>query len=233
MKYFDLINKFCENLELNFNKTMYEKIITYTKELIEYNKKVNLTAIVDEEAIITRHFLDSISFFNCKVDLNSKICDVGTGAGFPGIPIKIIRDDINIDLIEVSSKKVEFLKHIIQILDLKNINVIQERVENVSHETFFREKYDYVTSRAVSRLDKLLELCFALVKVNGHFIGLKGINFYDEIIEAIKVINIMGGEFEKAIYLKEFNSSIVAIKKIKETPTIYPREYKKILKKSL
>lgn len=233
MKYYNLISNFCNNLKIEFNEEIYNKIIFYTKQLITYNEKFNLTAITDEESIIKRHFLDSISFFNCNIAKESKICDVGTGAGFPGIPIKILRNDLNIDLIEISNKKVEFLKHIIEILDLSNINIIRERVENVSHETLYREKYDIVTSRAVSRLDKLLELSFALVNTNGKLIAFKGINFYDEIIESIKVMNLMGGEFEKAVYLKEFNSSLVVIKKIKETPTIYPREYKKILKKSL
>ena len=233
MKYYELISNFCNNLNLKFNEDIYRKIITYTNELISYNNKFNLTAITDEETIIKRHFLDSFCFYYNNIENNSNVCDVGTGAGFPGMAIKILRDDINIDLIEVSTKKVEFLKHITSTLDLKNINIIRERVENVSHETFYREKYDYVTSRAVSKLDKLLELSFALVKLNGKFIGFKGINFYNELIDSIKVINLMGGEFKESIYLKEFTSSLIVIKKIKHTPSIYPREYKKILKKSL
>lgn len=233
MKYFCLMKNFCDKLNIKFDEHIYEKFMIYMKELIEYNKKINLTSITNENLIINRHFLDSISIFNYKIEKNVTICDVGSGAGFPGIPMKIIRDDLKIDLIESTNKKVEFLKYIVNILNIKNINIINKRVENVSHETFYREKYDYVVSRAMARLDKLLEMSFSLVKINGKYIALKGKKSDEELEQAYNTINKMGGVLDTKIYLKEFDSNLVIIDKIYKTPEIYPRKYNLILKKTL
>ncbi len=233
MKYFCLMKNFCDKLNIKFDGNIYEKFMIYMKELIEYNKKINLTSITNEDLIINRHFLDSISIFNYKIEENATICDIGSGAGFPGIPMKIIRDDLKIDLVESTNKKVEFLKYIVDILNIKNINIINKRVENVSHETFYREKYDYVVSRAMARLDKLLEMSFSLVKINGKYIALKGKKSDEELEKAYNTINKMGGVLDTKIYLKEFDSNLVIIDKIYKTPEIYPRKYNLILKKSL
>lgn len=232
MKYFNIMKEFTEKINLNFDENTYNKFIVYMEELIKYNNNVNLTSIVDEEEIIRRHFLDSISIFNHNINKNSYICDVGTGAGFPGIPMKIIREDLKIDLIESTEKKVKFLSFIINKLNLKNINIICDRVENVSREKNNREKYDYVTSRAMSRLCKLLELSFPLLKVNGQYIAFKGLKALEELDEAKNSINILGGEFNKIIDVDEV-SKLIVIDKIKKTNIKYPRNYNLILKKPL
>lgn len=233
MKYFDIMNEFCNNMNIEFNQNMYKKFILFMEELIKYNNKFNLTSIVNEDEIIKRHFLDSISLLNYNIDTNSKVCDVGTGAGFPGIPLKILRSDLKVDLLESTTKKTMFLQHIIKELKLYNVNIINDRVENVSHETLYREKYDYVISRAMARLNKLIELSFALVNINGKYIALKGNKFNEELLEANISINKMGGEIEKIIPINEFNSNIIIIKKIHTTDIAYPRKYNLILKKPL
>lgn len=233
MKYFYMINKFCNNLDIELTKEMYEKIILYMETLIEYNTKINLTAIRDRDDIISRHFLDSISVFNYKIKHNCSLCDVGTGAGFPGIPIKIIRDDIKLDLIEATSKKTKFLEHIVNILKLTNVNIINDRVEDISRNKEFREKYDYVVSRAMARLNRLLELSFPLVKISGYYIALKGENVEQEILESKEAIVKLGGNLDKRIKINEFNSSLVIVKKLNKTPYEYPRKYKIILNNSL
>lgn len=233
MKYFDILKKFCDNINLDFTIEMYEKFILYMKELIEYNKKVNLTSITDENLIIQRHFLDSLSIFAYDIKLHSTMCDVGSGAGFPGIPIKIIRNDIKIDLLESITKKSKFLEYILQKLDIKDINVINNRSEYVSRETYYREKYDYVISRAMARLNRLLEISFPLVKLNGKYIAFKGENYKEELEEGYNTIYKIGGNLEKIIHINEFNSNLIIINKVNETSNIYPRKYSLILKKPL
>lgn len=233
MKYFNLIKPFCYKMNIDFSIEMYEKILIYIKELINYNKKVNLTSILDEETIIKRHFLDSLSIFNYNIDLNSNMCDIGSGAGFPGIPIKIVRNDLKIDLIESVHKKSKFLEHILNKLDIKDVNVINNRSEYVSRETNFREKYDYVISRAMARLNKLLELSFSLVKVNGKYIAFKGEKYKYELDEAYDAIYKMNGKLNKVIHIREFNSNLVILDKLDKTPDIYPRKYNLIIKKPL
>ncbi len=231
MKYFNMLNEFCSKLNIKFDIDMYEKILIYTRELINYNKKINLTSINTEEKIIKRHFLDSLSIFNYNIKLNSNMCDIGSGGGFPGIPIKIVRNDIKIDLIESINKKCKFLEHIVNILDIKGINIINNRAEYVSRETYYREKYDYVISRAVSKLNILFEISFALVKINGKFISFKGSNYKEELRKSDDIIIKMGGILYKIIYIEEFNSNLVIINKIDQTSHDYPRKYNIIIKK--
>lgn len=233
MKYFDIMETFCSKLDIKFSNYMYEKFNIYMEMLVEYNKNINLTAIKNKDEIVSRHFLDSISILNYKINYNSKLCDVGSGAGFPGIPIKIIRDDINIDLIESVSKKTKFLNDIINILNLDNIKVINMRVEELARNKIYREKYDYVVSRAMARLNELLELSFPLVKVTGKYIAFKGLKAKQELEESINAIKILGGEFENIMNIPDFNSNLIVINKIFKTPDFYPREYRVIVKKSL
>ena len=212
MKYFLKMNEFCSRLGINFSEDMYEKFILYMKELIKWNENINLTSILNEEDIINRHFIDSISIFNYFIEQNSYVCDVGSGAGFPGIPMKIVRDDLKINLIESTGKKAKFLTRIIEILNLKNINVTNNRAEYVSRET--SNKYDYIVSRAVARLDKLLKISFSLLKSNGKFIAMKGIKADEELREAEKKIASLGGTLKDKIYLKELNSNLIIIERL-------------------
>ncbi len=231
MIYYDLINDFCNENHIDFNKDMYEKLLIYMELLIDNNKKFNLTSVDDKEGIIRRHFIDSLTILKHNLKPNCALCDVGTGAGFPGLPVKIVRDDISLTLVEATNKKTNFLKEVIKEFSLNNIKVINDRGENLSRDSSHREKYDYVTSRAMARLNKLLEISFPLVKVNGEFIALKGIKANEEIEEFKKGLKILGGEIKNIISYNEGN--IIIIKKTNKTPNIYPRNYNLILKKPL
>lgn len=233
MVYFNMIYDFCKSINVDFTTDMYDKLYIYMKELILYNNKINLTSITSEEEIIRRHFIDSISLLSYPINNNCTLCDVGTGAGFPGIPLKILRPDISLTLVEATLKKVKFLQHITKLLDINDIYIINDRVENISHDPIYREKFDYVTSRAMARLNKLLELSFPLVKVNGEYISLKGNKATEELNEAHKCIGILGGVIKDIINIPDLNSNIIIIKKNKVTNNQYPRQYNIILKKPL
>ncbi len=226
------MKEFCQKIDIEFDEHIYKKFEIYMDELIKYNKNINLTSITDEEQIINRHFLDSISIFKYKIKDFSYICDVGSGGGFPGIPMKIIRNDIKIDLIESNNKKVRFLKHMILKLELDNINVICERIENVSREKNFLEKYDYVTSRAMARLCKLIEMTMSILKIGGKHIYFKGVKYLEELDESQNAIGILGGKLNSILSVDEV-SKLIIIDKIKKTPNMYPRNYNIIIKKPL
>lgn len=194
----------------------------YYKDLVEKNKVMNLTAITEENEVYLKHFLDSILPLKNIKD-NSKILDIGTGAGFPGIPLKIMNSTLNITLLDSLNKRINFLNEEISKLDLQNIKAIHSRAEdyaNVSRETF-----DYVVSRAVARLNTLLEYCLPFVKIGGMFIAYKGSSSNEEIEECANALKILGGKIEK---VEEFDlegnfRSLIYIKKVKETPKKYPR----------
>lgn len=233
MTYFNIMEEFCRSISIEFTNNMYDKFYKYMQVLIEYNKKVNLTSIIDEENIIRRHFIDSISLLNYKLYHGCILCDVGTGAGFPGLPLKIVRPDIKLTLIEATTKKVKFLEYIISLLGIDGIIILNDRVENISHDPRYREKFDYVISRAMARLNRLLELSFPLVRLNGEYISLKGNKAMEELNEASKCIEILGGVKKKVITLSNLNSNIIILKKNRSTPIKYPRQYNLILKKTL
>lgn len=207
---------------INVNEKQLLLFNNYFIDLIEKNKVMNLTAITDKEQVYTKHFIDSVLPVKF-IKENSKILDIGTGAGFPGIPLKIIEESLNIVLLDSLNKRVEFLKEEISKLNLNNIQAVHYRAEdyaNVSRETF-----DYVVSRAVARLNTLLEYCLPFVKVGGTFIAYKSVNSEEEITEAKNALSILGGKIEKIEeYDLEGNKRVlIFIKKVKETPKKYPR----------
>ncbi|MBE5745719.1 MAG: 16S rRNA (guanine(527)-N(7))-methyltransferase RsmG [Clostridiales bacterium] len=194
----------------------------YYIDLIEKNKVMNLTAITEKEQVYLKHFLDSVlPLYDIKD--NAKVLDIGTGAGFPGIPLKIMNDTLNVVLLDSLNKRINFLNEEIEKLNLKNIKAIHSRAEdyaNVSRETF-----DYVVSRAVARLNTLLEYCLPFVKVGGMFIAYKSINSNEELDECANALKILGGKIEKIkeIDLEGNLRTLIYIKKVKETPKKYPR----------
>ena len=222
--------------ELNISVTplQLEKLDIYYNLLIEENKKYNLTAITNKEDVYLKHFYDSLTLTKIITLSNQHICDIGTGAGFPGIVLKIIFPDLKVTLLDSTEKKCKFLKLIISKLNLNNIDVINERAEIYSKTT--REKYDIVTSRAVAPLKHLLEYSIPLVKVNGYYIAMKG-----DISKEIVGIDI----YEKKLDIKEVkrlsfklpkeNSIITLInyQKIAKTNIKYPRRYTEIKKKKI
>jgi 16S rRNA (guanine527-N7)-methyltransferase len=197
----------------------------YLKELLEWNKKFNLTAITDPEEIRTKHFEDSLALLQV-IDLTSQsVIDVGAGAGFPGIPIKIVRPEIKLTLLEATRKKVEFLKHIVSALALKDVEIIWGRAEDIAKEK--RESFDIAVSRAVAKLNVLCEYCLPFVKVGGTFASYKEEKVEEEIEEAKEAVEILGGKFIEAKKIRLPDSAIVRtmviIEKISPTPAKYPR----------
>ena len=222
------------SLNLEINDEILSKLDRYYKLLNEWNNKFNLTTILEEKDVYLKHFYDSICIVKSNLISNDniKLCDFGTGAGFPGIVIKIFFPNINVTLIESNNKKCLFLNEVIKELDLKNIEVINDRMEIYTKKV--RESFDIVTCRAVSHLRIISELAIPLLKVNGYFLPLKS-NIDEEIKESNDILNKLNSKIENIISyelpIENSKRNILIIKKLKETNLIYPREYKKIIKK--
>lgn len=218
--------KMCNDLGIDLNKIQIEKFLRYKDLLVEKNKYVNLTAITEDREIILKHFVDSLTI-NKYLEDKAKIIDVGTGAGFPGIPIKILREDVDVTLLDSLNKRVNFLNEVIADLDLKQIGTVHGRAEDVAHKAEYREKFDTVTARAVANLATLSELCLPFIKQGGKFICMKGSSI-EEINEARTALEVLGGEVVSVdkflLPSSDMERNIVVIKKIKPTPNKYPRK---------
>ena len=219
--------------EFEFTTEQYKKFDLYADFLVEYNEKVNLTAITAPDEILLKHFIDSVMILK-YVDIpeNSSIIDVGTGAGFPSIPLKIMRPDLNLTLLDSLNKRIVFLQELCNILQL-DAEYIHGRAENFSKLPDYREKFDFSCARAVADLGLLSELCLPFVKVGGVFISMKGPS--EDLENGKKAVDILGGEFGNVheYHLGEDCRRIVEIKKISQTPTKYPRNSAQIKKKPL
>lgn len=224
-----LLIKACEALNLSINEKQVEQFIKYKDLLIEWNKKINLTAITDEKEIILKHFIDCISLMSVyKIEDNMNIIDVGTGAGFPAVPIKIMCPDVNVILLDSLNKRINFLNELIAQLELKKIFCIHSRAEDSGRDKKFREKYDLCVSRAVANLAVLSEYCLPFVLVGGTFISFKSVNIDDELNEAKTAIKKLGAKIDSVktvnIPYSDIQRSMVIIKKIRQTPSQYPRK---------
>ena len=218
---------------LTLSREQYDKLRIYSKFLVEYNEKVNLTAIKEPMEILRKHFIDSIMVTKfTDIPLNSTIIDVGTGAGFPSVPIKIYRPDVKITLLDSLNKRVDFLKQLCEKLEI-DAEFIHGRAEDFSNKVEYREKFDYSCARAVANMSLLSELCIPFVKINGSFLAMKGPN--EDISLGANAVNILGGCIEKETEYKLFDESrkIVIVKKISQTPPKYPRNSSQIKKKAL
>ncbi len=209
-----------DKLNLVINDEEIKKFIMYKKLLKEWNEKINITAITDDEEIDIKHFLDSLTPLSTELfDNKVKIVDVGTGGGFPGIPLKILRNDIELLLLDSLNKRINFLKDVIGKLSLKDVEALHGRAEDFGKDPLYREKFDIATSRAVASLNVLSEYCLPFVKVGGYFIAMKGTEVDQEIDEANRAIKILGGSIEKKELITLPNSdiehSLIIIKKIK------------------
>lgn len=224
------INNMKENLKklkIAFFVEQLEQFFVYMNLLIEWNKKMNLTAITDPEEIIIKHFIDSITILK-NIEDDSKLIDVGTGAGFPGIPLSIMNPTLKITLVDSLNKRLIFLEEVVKELNLKNVEIIHSRAEDLGQNNNYREKFDYATSRAVANLSTLSEYLIPLTKKGGEIICMKAGNTIDEINEAKKAVRILGGKIENVEEFKlpqtDIERTIIVIKKEKETPKIYPRK---------
>lgn len=226
-KFQEVINQFGPQLGLNLNEDIIDIFYIYYRTLIEENSKYNLTAITSPEEVAEKHFLDSLTLIH---DLNEisgkKIVDIGTGAGFPGLPIKIYNPGLHMTLIDSVNKKIMFLEKVIEKIQLNKVEAIHARAEEVA-EGKRREFYDAAVSRAVAELRVLVEYTIPLVKVGGLFIAAKGPNIKDELKDANNAINILGGQVENVREFKlpvsQEGRTVIVIRKIKSTPKNYPR----------
>ena len=230
----DLLKKASLELGLEINEIQIKQFLDYKNLLIDWNNKINLTAITEDREIILKHFIDSITV--CKyIDFNDKsFIDVGTGAGFPALPIKIMQKDAKVTLLDSLNKRINFLKIVCDEINLSNVEFIHSRAEDGGQNKQLREKFDFCVSRAVANLSVLAEFDLPFVKVGGSFIALKGPLLDKEVIEAEKAIKTLGGEIEKIetinIPFTDINHKIIFIKKLRQTPKQYPRKAGKITK---
>lgn len=225
----DLFKKY----ELDLPSEVYGKLEIYADFLVKYNENVNLTAITDGREIFVKHFLDSILLLKyVDIPSNSSIIDVGTGAGFPSVPMKIYRPDLKITLLDSLNKRINFLQQLCEMTQI-DAEFIHGRAENYGKESQYREKFDFSCARAVANLSVLSEYCIPFVKIGGYFLSMKGPN---EIIdESNKAVELLGGKIKSDIQYSLENDTrrIIAIEKISQTPTKYPRNSSQIKKKPL
>lgn len=227
-----LLKNACNELNLKIDDNQIDQFLKYKQLLLEWNEKINLTAITDDKEIILKHFVDCLTV--CKfIDFNNKtFIDVGTGAGFPALPIKIFCKSSAPTLLDSLNKRINFLKTVGNELNLQNITYIHSRAEDAGQDISFREKYDFCVSRAVANLSVLAEFDLPFVKVGGYFIALKGPLLDNEIIDANKAITTLGGIIEKVETIKipftDIEHKLVFIKKLRQTPKQYPRKAGKV-----
>lgn len=208
------------------NKEQKQKFNLYMDLLNEWNKKINLTAITEPEDIILKHFIDSLTISK-YIGNGTKIIDIGTGAGFPGIPLKIYNDSIDVTLLDSLNKRIIFLNEVIKRLNMRDIRAIHGRAEDFARKKEYRERFDVATSRAVASLRTLLEYMLPFVKKDGICICMKGANITEEIEKSKNALNLLGGKIIKieefCLANSEIKRNIIIVKKIRNTSNKYPR----------
>lgn len=229
----ELLKDKAEMFHVKLDETALKRFDIYAKLLIEWNEKINLTAITDPEGVTIKHFLDSLTIFSyVDIQEGAKVIDVGTGAGFPGLAMLIARPDLKMTLMDSTKKRLMVIEDILENIGL-TANVVHSRAEEAGQNKAFREQYDFSTARAVTNLRDLAEYCLPFVKVGGSFIPLKSAKAQEEIAEAKKAIHILGGQIinQNTFDLLDCGErTIINIKKISSTPAKYPRPSAKIAK---
>ncbi|RBW69143.1 16S rRNA (guanine(527)-N(7))-methyltransferase RsmG [Bacillus taeanensis] len=214
---------------ISLSQEQCEQFSLYFKILVEWNEKMNLTAITEKEEVYEKHFFDSVTAsFTYDFSNVQTVCDVGAGAGFPSIPLKICFPHLHVTIVDSLKKRIGFLQYLVDKLNLENVNLYHDRAETFGQKPEIRESYDLVTARAVARLSVLSELCLPLVKTGGTFIAMKGPQLNEELKEAEKALRILGGTFQllekTELPIEKSERNIVIIKKEKRTPKKYPRK---------
>ena len=231
----ELLKKECAELGVKLIDLQLGQFEAYYELLTEWNKKINLTRITEPSEVVSKHFADSLTLLKyCDIKKDGKLIDVGTGAGFPGIPLKIAEPDIQLTLLDSLNKRLNFLNEVCIQLGI-DAKLVHARAEDGAKEPKYRERFDTAVSRAVARLNTLSEYCLPYVRVGGSFIAMKGPELGRELAEAQTAVKTLGGEISE---VREFDlngsgRTIVVIKKIKPTPKTYPRHSSKIKSKPL
>ena len=232
-----IIKSQAEVVGINVSDELLEKLEIYAKELKEWNEKINLTAIKDDEGIAIKHFIDSLMLLKyISIPENSKIIDVGTGAGFPGLVIAAARSDVKVTLLDSTGKKLKVVEDIAQKMGLSNYEILNMRAEDAGQKKEYREQFNFSTARAVAELRVLSEYCLPFVKQNGYFISMKGALAEKEIENATNALKVLSGQIEENFNFNLCNTgerNIIKIKKISQIPTKYPRVSAQISKKPL
>ena len=218
-----------EKLSIPITKEQIKQFQIYYDLLVEWNQKMNLTAITELDDVITKHFIDSVAMLSVvPIPEGSTMIDVGTGAGFPGIPLSIVRPDIQITLMDSLNKRVGFLSCVTEELGLQHVECIHSRAEDLARNTDYRESFDYGVSRAVANMSTLSEYCLPFIKKGGYLISYKQDDVEDEIKGSLHAMSVLGGHHEKTEKLllpdTEIRRSFVLIKKYGSTPKAYPRK---------
>lgn len=216
-----------EKIDIKFTEEQLNQFYEYMNLLLEWNEKINLTAITDPNEVILKHFIDSLTI-NKYIKENSTFADVGTGAGFPGIPLKILRPDLKITLVDSLNKRINFLNEVINKLNLVNIETVHSRIEDFGKDKKYRESFDFVTARAVANLAVLSEYLLPIAKVGGQCVCMKGSSVEEELSNGKNAIKVLGGKIknidEFVLPDSDMSRNVIIIDKIKNTPNKYPRK---------
>ncbi len=223
----DLIKTGAERLGIELSEEQVNRLIEYARLLKEWNEKINLTAITDDEGIATKHFLDSLTALGTGY-VGGRVIDVGTGAGFPGLVLKIARPDIELTLLDSLNKRINFLREVCSTLGIDGVEFVHARAEDYGMNRAYRGKFDTVVSRAVANMTLLSEWCIPFLKEGGRFLALKGPLADEELDSAKRAISILGGEvegvYEAEIPFTELAHKIIIVKKVRQTPMRFPRK---------
>ena len=230
----ELLKRISEPLELDVSRETFEQFVIYKNLLKEWNQKMNLTAITEDDEIFLKHFADSITIFNLnEVKKSNSVIDVGTGAGFPGLPMKIMKPSIELTCLDPLNKRLNFLREVSKELGFNDISFIHGRAEDVSRETSHRDHYDLAVSRAVALLPTLMEFCLPFVAEDKYFVAMKGPEIKKEISVSKRLFSELSAQLVKVqpiVDLDEYEHNLVLIRKTGKTKKTYPRKFTQIKK---
>ena len=239
MDYKEFKDFFVKELKENklevYSDEIIKKFYNYMVAILEWNEKINLTAIKEPKEFIVKHFIDSLTISRLVAD-KKRIIDIGTGAGFPGVPLKIVNEELDVTLVDSVNKKLNVIKDAATKSNITGLNIVHSRIEDLANQQEYREKFDVVTSRALANMSTLVEYTIPFLKKGGVAICMKGPNFKDELDDAKNAIRILGGELVSIESLnvgEEYERNIIIIKKVKNTPKAYPRANGKPLKEPI